>query len=104
MPPNVPPVPLAVYCLLRFSGVLGVAGGSKRRHALKESCRSMGCGSVTNGPGVVLLLVGVLNNREAMAPSPSMGWTLDTGSGLAVATDPKHYSTAHEKHSLPPGV
>ena len=77
LPPNVPPVPLAVYCLLGFSGVLGVA---ERRHARKESCRSLGCGSVTSGPGVVWLLVGVLNNREAMAPSPSMGWTLDTGS------------------------
>ena len=98
MPPNVPPVPLVLYCLLGFSGVLelGVSGGSRCRHTRKESCRNLGCGSVTTGPRVLLLLVGVLNNREAMAPSLQCTghWTLYSGSGQSGATD-----LDHEKHA-----
>ena len=94
-PPNVPPVPLVLYCLLGFCGVLGSPGGSKCRHALNESCRNLGSGSVTTGPRVALLLVGVLRSREAMAPNPAMGWTLDTCDGL---------DSGHLEHSLPPWV
>ena len=46
----------------------------------------------------MLSLVGVLNKREAMAPKPSMGWTLDTRLGGATGLD--HYSTTCQKHSL----